>query len=70
MGSQRQKNQLPQQEQLLLAFAREGRSESPMAGDEGTVLSVADSRTQSPTSSDRLMDELGLPLLWEPVTKV
>lgn len=62
MSSQRQKNQLPQQEQLLLAFAREGRSESPMAGDEGTVLSVADSRTQSPTSSDRLMESICDPL--------
>jgi hypothetical protein len=55
MGSQRQKNQLSQQEQLLLAFSREGKSESPMTRDEGTVLNVADSRTESPTSSDRLM---------------
>ncbi len=57
MSSKRKKTQL-QQEQLLLAFAREGRSESPMARDEGPVLSAADSPTESPTSSDRLMESI------------
>ena len=57
MSSKRQKTQ-SQQEQLLLAFAQEGRSESPMACDEGTVLSAADSSTESPTSSDRLMESI------------
>jgi hypothetical protein len=57
MSSKRQKTQL-QQEQLLLAFAREGRSESPMARAEGTVLPVADPSTESPTSSDRLMESI------------
>jgi RNA-directed DNA polymerase len=47
-----------QQKQLLLAFAREGRSESPMARDEGTVPLVADSKTESPTSSDGLMESI------------
>lgn len=61
MSSQRQKTQ-SQQEQLLLAFARESRSESPMARSEGTVLSVADSTTQSPTSSDRLMESICDPM--------
>jgi RNA-directed DNA polymerase len=57
MSSTRQKTQF-QQDQLLLAFAREGRSESPMAREEGTVLSAADSTTESPTSSDRLMESI------------
>jgi RNA-directed DNA polymerase len=56
MSSKRQNNQL--QQQLLLAFAREGRSESPMARDEGTVLPAANLRTESPTSSDRLMESI------------
>ena len=37
------------QQQMLLAFARESRSESPMARAEGTVLLAADSKTESPT---------------------
>ncbi len=57
MNSKRQKTQF-QQEQLLLAFAWEGRSESPMACEEGIVLSAADSTTESPTSSDRLMESI------------
>jgi len=56
MNSKRQKTQL--QQQMLLAFAQEGRSESPMACDEGTVLPVADSSAESPTSSDRLMESI------------
>ena len=56
MSSKRQKNQT--QHQQLLAFAQESRSESSMARDEGTVLPTADSRTESPTSSDRLMESI------------
>jgi len=48
MDSKRQKTQ-SQESQLLLAFAQEGRSESPMARGEGTVLSAANSCTESPT---------------------
>ena len=55
MNSKRQKIQLQQQ---MLAFVQEGRSESPRACDEGFVLSVADSSTESPTSSDRLMESI------------
>ena len=54
MSGQRQKNE----QQQLLAFAREGRSESPIARVEGTVPSVANSPTESPTSSDRLMESI------------
>ena len=57
MSSKRQKTQ-SRQEQLLLAFARESRSESPRARAEGTVLPVADSPTETPTSSDRLMESI------------
>jgi len=57
MSSTRQKTQ-SQQDQLLLAFAQETRSESPRAGEEGTVLPAADSPTESPTSSDRLMESI------------
>jgi RNA-directed DNA polymerase len=56
MDSTRQKTQT--QQQMLLAFAQEGRSESPMACEEGTVLPAADSATESPTSSDRLMESI------------
>ena len=56
MDSKRQKTQ--SQQQMLLAFAQEGRSESPMACEEGTVLPAADSTTESPTSSDRLMESI------------
>jgi RNA-directed DNA polymerase len=57
MSSKRRKNQSRQQ-QLLLAFARESRSESPTARGEGSVLPVANSQTESPTSSDRLMESI------------
>lgn len=57
MGNKRQKTQ-SQQEQLLLAFVREGRSESPTARTEGTVLSAANSCAESPTGSDRLMESI------------
>jgi RNA-directed DNA polymerase len=54
MVDRRRKNE----KQMLFAFAREGRSESPMAREEGTVLTAADSQTESPTSSDRLMESI------------
>jgi RNA-directed DNA polymerase len=57
MSSKRRKTQ-SQQEQLLLAFAQESRSESPITRAEGTVLPAADSPTESPTSSDRLMESI------------
>jgi hypothetical protein len=53
MSGERQKNQFQQQ---LLAFAQEGRSESPLACAEGTVPREANSMTERPTSSDRLME--------------
>jgi RNA-directed DNA polymerase len=57
MDNKRQKTQF-QQNQLLLAFAWESRSDSPMAHAEGTVLSAANSIAESPTSSDRLMESI------------
>ena len=57
MDSKRQKTQT-QQDQLLLAFAQEDRSEAPRACEEGTVLPVANSTTERPTSSDRLMESI------------
>jgi RNA-directed DNA polymerase len=54
MSSKRQKNE----QQQLFAFARESRSESPRARDEGTVLPAAASCTESPTSSDRWMESI------------
>jgi len=56
MDSKQQKIQ--SQQQMLLAFAQEDRSESPRACEEGTVLPAADSMTESPTSSDRLMESI------------
>ena len=61
MSGKRQKTQ-SRQDQLLLAFAQEGRSEPPMACDEGTVPNAADSNTERPTSSDRLMESICDPL--------
>jgi RNA-directed DNA polymerase len=57
MSSTRQKTQT-QQSQLLLAFARESQSEAPTPEEEGTVLRAANSQTESPTSSDRLMESI------------
>jgi RNA-directed DNA polymerase len=57
MNGKRRKTQ-SQQKQLLLAFAREERSESPEAHEEGTVPLAADSLTERPTSSDRLMESI------------
>jgi len=52
MGRKRQKNQ------LLLAFAAEGRDEFPMATDEGTELPVSPRDAQSPTQTVSLMEEV------------
>ncbi len=52
MSGKRQKNQ------LLLAFAAEGRGESPMAAAEGTELPVAKRDAESPTQTDSLMEEV------------
>jgi RNA-directed DNA polymerase len=52
MSSKRQKTQ------LLLAFAAESRSESPMAADGGIELPMAKRNAQSPTQTDSLMEEV------------
>ena len=54
MSGKRQKKE----QQQLFAFAREDRSESPKARVGGTVPSVADSPTERPTSSERLMESI------------
>jgi RNA-directed DNA polymerase len=56
MDSTRQKTQT--QHQLLLAFTLDGEGESQTPGAEGTVLDAADSPTESPTSSHRLMEDI------------
>ena len=50
------------EQQQLMAFATEGRSESPMTVVEGTVSLEVDSNLESPTSSDRLMERICGPL--------
>lgn len=55
MDSKRQKTS---ERQLPLAFAQESRDESPDGLEEGTVLSAANSTSESPTSSDRLMESI------------
>ena len=57
MNDKRQKTKSPLQQQRL-AFAMEGRDESPDGHCEGPVSRVADSCTQRPTSSDRLMESI------------
>jgi RNA-directed DNA polymerase len=52
MSSKRRKTQ------MFLAFAAESRSESPMAAEEGTELSVAKRDAESPTQTDSLMEEV------------
>lgn len=52
MSSKRQKTQ------LLLAFAAENRSESPMAADEGIELPMAKRTAESPTQTNSLMEEV------------
>ena len=50
------------EQQQLMAFAMEGRSESPMTVAQGTVSLEVDSNLESPTSSDRLMERICGPL--------
>ena len=52
MSSKRQKTQ------MFLAFATEGRGESPMAAVEGTELPVAKREAESPTQTASLMEEV------------
>jgi len=59
MSSKRQKTS---ERQLPLAFAQESRDESPDGLDAGTVLSAANSNSESPTSSDRLMESICDPM--------
>src|SRR5258708_6851 len=54
MGVKRQKNQ----EQLKLAFFQEGKGETQTADEEGTETSIAEQRTESPTGSQELMEEI------------
>ena len=61
MNGTRQKTS-DRQRQLLLAFAAEGRDEVPDGPAEGTVPFAANSITESPTSSDRLMERICDPL--------
>ena len=51
---QRQKNQLQQ----ALAFPETGRSEAPESSRRGTESSVAKHKSESPASSDQLMEEI------------
>lgn len=44
--------------QSSFAFARESRSESPRAREEGNAPLTANSNAESPTSSDRLMESI------------
>ena len=70
MNGKRQKTRTTQQ-QLRLAFAAEGRDESPDDRYAGTVPSKANSRPMSPTSSDRLMERICGPMNFnEAIAKV
>jgi RNA-directed DNA polymerase len=55
MDSPRQKTS---ERQLPLAFVEESRDESPDGFQKGTVLNAADSNSERPTSSDRLMESI------------
>jgi RNA-directed DNA polymerase len=52
MGDKRQKSQ------LMLAFAAEGRGESPAPAEEGTEPPTAKCEPESPTQMDSLMEEV------------
>jgi len=52
MSAKRQKNQ------LVLAFAEEGRSEAPKASREGTEALAAKCDTEHPASHEQLMEEV------------
>jgi RNA-directed DNA polymerase len=62
MDSKRQKTR---DRQLPLAFVEESRDESPDGPQKGTVLSTADSNSERPTSSDRLMESICDPIILE-----
>ena len=63
MSDKQQKTESRKQEQQqLMAFAMECRSESPMTVAQGTVSLEVDSNLESPTSSDRLMERICGPL--------
>ena len=69
MNGKRQKTRTTQQ--LRLAFAAEGRDESPDDRRAGTVPDKTNSRPMSPTSSDRLMERICGPMNFnEAITKV
>ena len=70
MNGKRQKTRTSQQ-QLRLAFAAEGRDESPDDRRAGTVPNKANSRLISPTGSDRLMERICGPMNFnDAITKV
>ena len=52
MSDKRQKNQ------LVLAFADEGRSEAPKASEEGTESLAVKRVAESPARNERLMEEV------------
>ena len=52
MSAKRQKNQ------LVLAFAEEGRSEAPTSSQEGTETLTAKCETERPASHEQLMEEV------------
>ena len=52
MSAKRQKNQ------LVLAFAEEGRNEAPKASREGTETLTAKCETESPVRHEQLMEEV------------
>ena len=52
MSAKRQKNQ------LVLAFAEEGRSEAPKASREGTEALTAKCGTERPARHEQLMEEI------------
>jgi len=56
------KRQKTSKQQQLLAFAAEGRDESPDGPEEGIASLMADSSAESPTSSSRLMESICDPL--------
>lgn len=65
MGAKRQKNQ------LWLAFATEGRSEAPMAADEGSESPVAKPATDNPADTRQLMEEVCQRFnLWQALRRV
>lgn len=55
MSVKRQKNR---PEQMVLAFAGEGRSEAPKASEEGTETLTAKHGIESPADTERLMEEV------------